>query len=80
MLAKTNDPKLIEGFLKSILTPKEAEEIASRWSLVCLLDEGLSQRKIAKKLQISLCKITRGSRELKKPNSAVKQMVQKFNK
>jgi TrpR family trp operon transcriptional repressor len=80
ILAKTTDPKLIEGFLKSILTPKEVEEISSRWALVCLLDEGMSQRKIAKKLRISLCKITRGSRELKKPNSPFKKMVRKFKK
>jgi TrpR family trp operon transcriptional repressor len=80
VLAKTNDPKLVEGFLKSILTPKEADEISSRWSLVCLLDDGMSQRKIAKKLHVSLCKITRGSRELKKTNSPFKHMLHKFKK
>jgi len=74
-LAKIDDPFLIERFLKSILTPNEIEEISTRWALVQLLDQGMSQRKISKKLGLSLCKITRGSRELKKSNSAFKEVI-----
>lgn len=80
VLAETGDGELIEGFLKSILTRNELDEISSRWELVKLLEEGLSQRKIAEKLGISLCKITRGSRELRKSNSPFKAMIETHRK
>jgi TrpR family transcriptional regulator, trp operon repressor len=80
VLAATKDKKVIEKFLLSLLTRSEVEEISSRWELVKLLNSGLSQRKIASKLGLSLCKITRGSRELKKKSSAFKHMINVFTK
>jgi TrpR family trp operon transcriptional repressor len=77
-LANIDDPQLIENFLKSILTDNEARDISSRWELVKLLDQGMSQRKIADKLKLSLCKITRGSKELKKENSAFKKVIRDY--
>jgi TrpR family trp operon transcriptional repressor len=53
------------AFLDAILTPSERARIALRWRLVCMLAAGLPQREIAGRLGISLCKITRGSKELK---------------
>lgn len=79
VLSKINDQKLIEEFLLSILTKKELEDLSSRWELVKLLDKGISQRKIAKDLHLSLCKITRGSKELKKENSALKRIIKEIN-
>lgn len=78
VLAGTSDQKLIKDFLLSILTENEAGEIASRWALVRLIDDGMSQRRIARSLGLSLCKITRGSRELKKRNSAFRRMVDAY--
>jgi TrpR family trp operon transcriptional repressor len=43
--------------------------------LVKALNAGTSQREIAKNLEVSLCKITRGSRELKKPGSAFRRIL-----
>ena len=74
-LAATNDSDLIENFLRSLLTEYEIDEVTKRWELVKLIDDGMSQRNIAKELGLSLCKITRGSRELKKENSAFKRMI-----
>jgi len=74
-LAATNDPRYILLFLNSLLTPNEIREIASRWELVKRLDRGHSQRQIARQLGLSLCKITRGSRELKKKDSPFKRMI-----
>ena len=79
LLAYTDDERIIEEFLKSILTKNEANEISSRWELVKLLNEGMSQRKISEKIGVSLCKITRGSRELRKKDSALKYMLEKLN-
>jgi TrpR family trp operon transcriptional repressor len=74
-LAKIGDRKLISNFIRSILTEREVRLLATRWQVVKLLREGMSQRKIATMLGVSLCKITRGSRELKKKNSAVKRVM-----
>ena len=74
-LSKTDDADLIEDFLSSLLTEYELDEVGKRWALVKLIDEGMSQRNISKELGLSLCKITRGSKELKKPNSSFKKMI-----
>lgn len=75
-LAVTEDPELIREFLDSILTPNEISEVASRWALVLQIYEGKSQRKISEELGLSLCKITRGSKELKKENSPFRKMIE----
>lgn len=77
-LALTDDQQLIEEFLGSILTPNEISEVAARWALVLQIYGGKSQRKISEDLGLSLCKITRGSRELKKENSPFKKMIEKW--
>jgi TrpR family transcriptional regulator, trp operon repressor len=69
------EPELIEEFLYSLFTASEADEIAKRWALVKQIANGRPQREIAKDLGLSLCKITRGSRELKKESSAFKRML-----
>jgi TrpR family trp operon transcriptional repressor len=74
-LAKADDPALIEAFLRGLLTPAEVADIAARWALVKALREKKPQREIAKDLGLSLCKITRGSRELKKPGAAFQKML-----
>ena len=74
-LSKADDPRLISEFLACLLTPTELSEVSSRWALVREIDSGTTQREIARKMGLSLCKITRGSRELKKENSPFKQMI-----
>lgn len=77
-LSKITDKKLMEEFLISILTKNEIKTISSRWELVKLLYQGVSQRQISKELNLSLCKITRGSKELKKENSALKKIIEEY--
>jgi len=74
-LAKTRDPGLVEDFLRSLLTISEVDEIAKRWALVKDLARGTPQRVIAANLGLSLCKITRGSRELQRENSAFRRLL-----
>lgn len=73
--SKAKDPDLIYNFLECLLTKNEMSEVASRWELVKMLDQGISQRNIASQLGLSLCKITRGSKELQKDESAFKKMI-----
>jgi len=49
VLAKIDDRVLIKDFLVSILTENEIKEIHSRWDLVKLLYQGVSQRTIARR-------------------------------
>lgn len=77
-LAGCNNPELTEEFLHSLFTPAEVVEMGKRWALVRLLDEEMSQRSIAKELGLSLCKITRGSKELKKENSPFRRMIELY--
>ena len=74
VLAETGDSELLESFFYCLLTPAEIADVASRWALVKDLREGKTQREIAKDLGVSLCKITRGSRELKKESSAFQRV------
>ena len=74
-LAETSDAILIKDFLRCLLTPAETADIATRWALVKALEKKISQREIARTLGISLCKITRGSREMKNPNQAFQKML-----
>jgi len=80
VLARLKDPELIAAFLRSILTRRELQEVDGRWELVKLLARGDSQRAIARRLGMSLCKITRGSRELKKRNSAFARVLGEYLK
>jgi len=45
-LAATSDPELIEGFLRSLLTPAETADIAARWALVKALDNKMLSGKL----------------------------------
>lgn len=74
-LAAVTDRVLLKDFLKALLTPQEYNAVAARWALVRLLDQGMTQRKIAETLGLSLCKITRGSREMKKEESSFRKMI-----
>jgi len=69
-LARADDDGFIVDFLRCLLTPAEIADVAARWALVKDLKRKVPHREIARNLGVSLCKITRGSRVLKKPGSA----------
>ena len=53
----------------------ELKDFSNRWHLVKELEAGTTQREIAKKYNMSLCNITRGSKELKKEDSAFRKVL-----
>ncbi|HDP95900.1 MAG TPA: transcriptional regulator [Candidatus Aminicenantes bacterium] len=79
LLALMKDPLLVRGFLESLLTPREISDLAGRWELVKLLDAGWTQRDIARELGMSLCKITRGARELRRPHAPFRRVLRLRN-
>lgn len=74
-LNECKDIRQIKKFLHALFTPAEIKSLAARWEIVKQLDRGVTQRKIASDLHVSLCKITRGSKELKKDNSIIKKAL-----
>jgi len=80
LLSRNNDEKFILEFFQCLFTKAELEEFAKRWILVRELDQGVTQREIARKYGMSLCKITRGSKELKKEDSAFRRMLDIYKK
>ena len=77
LLASTDDADLIKKFFGCLFTPSELQDMEKRWLLVKEIDKGRTQREIARIFSMSLCKITRGSKELKKEGSAFRIMLDK---
>ena len=73
--ARTDDAALIRDFFDCLFTSSEIREFSLRWALVREIQKGTTQREIARKFGMSLCKITRGSKQLKKENSPFKRMM-----
>jgi TrpR family trp operon transcriptional repressor len=78
IVAELNDVDDIEQLWVELLTPKELEALSLRWQLLKELHEGEPQRAIAARHKISLCKITRGSKILKKKNSVTLRLLEKY--
>ena len=75
LILKSGDEVFIYEFFNCLFTKPELKDIANRWLLVKEIDAGTTQREIANKFAMSLCKITRGSRELNKEDSAFRKML-----
>ena len=79
VFSSIRDRDEMNRFFHEILTQSEIQNLALRWELMKRLKQGIPQRKIASDLRISLCKITRGSKIVKKRSSIVNQYLAKQN-
>ncbi len=75
VFSEITDVGQMEAFLGEIFTPKEIADIHLRWQLLKELHAGRTQRSIAARHRMSLCKITRGSKVLKAENSLVRKIL-----
>ena len=75
LLSHIDDANLIREFFGCLFTKSELKDFSNRWHLVKELEAGTTQREIAKKYNMSLCNITRGSKELKKEDSAFRKVL-----
>ncbi len=80
ILARSGDAKKVSEFLVCLCTPSERVDLAKRWLSVKELYKGTPQREIAKKFGMSLCKITRGSKELHKEDSEFRKILDSLNR
>ena len=58
-----------------IFTPSERDDMVKRWLLMDDLYKGKPQREIAADRNLSLCKITRGSKMLKKEDGFMRRFL-----
>ena len=79
IFASITDPLEMEQFFDEMLTAKEVNDLTMRWQVLCGLYEGDSQRNIAAKHGMSLCKITRGSKVLKDKNAISAKILRRGN-
>ncbi len=75
-LSTLSNEQEIEIFLNEILTESEQCNIAQRWNILKMFNEKYTQRTISEKLGVSLCKVTRGSKVIKRPNSIAKKLLE----
>lgn len=78
IIAGISDETEIEELFSELLTTQEFNNITMRWQILKELYQGEPQRAIAARHRISLCKITRGSKQLKKKNSATGKLLKQF--
>lgn len=75
VIASMDNAVFVASFFECLFTPAERSDLAKRWLLVREIDKGTTQRDIARMFKMSLCKITRGAKELKKENSAFRKVL-----
>ena len=80
LFAAIDTIKEAEMFIEDMFTPQEVESLAERWQLIKQLEQGKPQRQIAKDLNVSICKITKGSRVLKYGRGAFPYFLKKLGK
>lgn len=64
------------SFFKELLTETEINTLSKRWCILKMLSNGKTQREIANELNVSLCKVTRGSKILKNKNAIAPKLIQ----
>ena len=71
IIKKQNSKDEVVTLLKELLSESEMQTLSKRWRILSMLAEGRTQRDIVKELNVSLCKVTRGSKILKGENSVI---------
>jgi TrpR family trp operon transcriptional repressor len=75
VFARITTVRTMRKFFNEIFTETERNDLALRWRLMKMLKKNISQRDIASRLGISLCKITRGAKILKDKKSVTNKII-----
>ena len=79
-ILKLRSREELMAFLKEMLSESEIAILSKRWRILSMLAEGRTQRDIVKELNVSLCKVTRGSKILKDKNSVITKYFREDSK
>ena len=71
----SKDEHIFEHFIKDILTPKELDNLGTRWQVVQRLAKGEKHRDIADALDLGVATVTRGSREMRKEEGGIRKAL-----
>ena len=66
---------LLNDFMNDILTPKEMENVSTRWQIVRRLAKGEHHQNIAEDLGLGVATVTRGSREMRKKEGGFRRAL-----
>ncbi len=80
LFAAIENPRDAADLLADILTPQEIDSLAERWQLIQELVKGTPQREVAERLNVSISKITRGSRVLQYGTGGFMYFLRKLGK
>lgn len=75
VVSSIDDKNELRKLFDDLFTDAEIADFVLRWLLMDDLKRGKSQRDIAKNRNISLCKITRGSKMLKKKDGFMRALL-----
>ncbi len=73
------DKDEIYNLFQELMTTSEIDTLSKRWRILKMLKSNCTQRQIASELEVSLCKVTRGAKILKKSNSVVGKYIKGDN-
>ena len=79
-LCAIDDPAEMRRVLADILTRSEYAALLKRWTILRLLRDGIPQREIARRIDGSLCNVTRGARLLHNKNCASAILMERLEK
>ncbi len=74
------DKQLLADFVRDILTPREFENISTRWEIVKRLAKGEYHQSIAEDLHLGVATVTRGSREMRKKEGGFRRALKFLKK
>ena len=77
MLKNLKSETEIYNFMLELFTKAELSTLSKRWRILNMLNQGVTQREIAKELNVSLCKVTRGSKIIKDRNAVITKYLTK---
>ncbi len=75
VFCSVSDKDDMKALFDDLFTESEVKDMITRWLLMTDLYKGKPQREIAEKRKLSLCKITRGSRMLKKEDGFMHRLL-----
>lgn len=75
VFASTSDIDDMKALFDDLFTESERKDMIARWLLMDDIYKGKPQREIASERGLSLCKITRGSRMLKKEDGFMRRLL-----
>ena len=75
VFAATTEEEDMKALFDDMFTDSERRDLVNRWLLMKDIYQGKPQRQIAADRSLSLCKITRGSRMLKKENGFMRRLL-----